>query len=499
MCPLRSSGAPALISVVFAGAILMSSSPAAAGGYELTSPAARPNGRGGANYAGADSPMGLFYNPATMARLRGYHIDGSLHMHFSERCMQRVEVIEDMDGRSAGTTFPNVCSGGPIGTMPQLGFTAELAEGLTLGAGVFSPPAAFREVHYGDPDTVTIGQDEMEDPIFSPTRYLFIESKQLQVFPTVGLAYEPHPQLRLGASFAWGITSVTFATAAYSEVAGGVVTADARNELEFVDAFVPRVHLGAWARPVRDFPLELGLSYRWQDNVRTDGGELSIEGFNASIESEAEGEASGVGVRIPQTSELAFGMRYAHELDQPEAPYGDRLSSELFDVEAALVLTFNNRVDDYHVDIPDDATITVTEPLEMEVDLPDELLLAQRWKTQVGVRVGGDYNVVPGVFAVRGGFSFESQGVEKGYEQLNFQPWRRVGLHLGATVRIANRVDLSATYAHIFQPDRTVSVQDAQYRRAAGGDATEEDASIQNAGTFTANYDVLILGASARF
>ncbi|MFW6067050.1 MAG: OmpP1/FadL family transporter [Myxococcota bacterium] len=507
---------------------------AQAEGFEVSSLGARANGRGGANFVGGDSPMGMFYNPAQIARLPGHHAAAALHLHFSERCMTRVQVDESTDPPSAGETFPEVCSEGPATVLPQVAATLRPAEGLTIGLGVEVPVAAFRDFHLGDPDTGTLDGDPDGEP--TPTRYLLVQEKLLQLFLTAGAAYEVTPQLRLGASFGWGITKLDFTNAAFSRIetsteifgfeAPITARADALNRLEGTDAFVPRLNVGAWAKPVEDLPLELGLSYQWTGNVKTDDATLHLLGYNAEADTpigtltpelDAEGTVHGVGIDVPQTSRLAFGARYAQELDTPADDVGDRLSTERFDVEADLVLTFGKRVDRFRVDLPDDATLDATATVDVPVlgpmtlpttvELPDEIALEHRWKTQVGFRLGGDYTVVPGVFGVRAGLSFQSHGVKRGYEQLDFTPFRRTGIHLGATVRIAHRVDASLAYAHIFQ--RTVENEpaDARYRRAAtvtdeedpDAEPTDEDAAIVNAGTITGHTHLLMLELAAHF
>ncbi|MFW5924573.1 MAG: OmpP1/FadL family transporter [Myxococcota bacterium] len=478
-------------------------SAAAFGGYELTSPGARPNGRGGANFVGADSPLTLFYNPANLARLDGYHLVGATHLHFTERCMQRVEVVETDGARQRGEVFPNVCSEGRNPDfMPQVAFSARLADDLTLGLGVYTPPVGFQEVRYGDSETVTFGDE------FTPTRYLLIENDLIQVFPTVGLAYAPHPQVRVGAAFGWGITHAIFANAAFSsvEVMGIEATSDARNELEATDAFVPRVQLGAWAQPVRQIPFELGLGFRWTGDVKSDDAELNIRAFNAEpLDVEAETTLNGVGFEVPQTAELTFGLRYFEPLEQPADDIGDRLSTEKFDVEANLMVIFAERVDSFVVDLPDDETLTVDPGVEgippVDVALPDDIAIEHRWHTRLGLHVGGDYNPIPGVLGLRAGLSFNSDGVDDGFENIDFTPFRRVGLHAGATVRIASVVDLSVAYAHIFQPDRDVGVDEAGVRRVVGGDEPTDpaDAEVVNAGTITSDYDLLMVEASGHF
>jgi hypothetical protein len=499
--------------------------PARAGGFELTTHGARANGRAGAVTAGGDSPMSLFHNPANIGRdAMPFALAGSLNLHFTHRCMQRVEVVETEDGRQEGGQLPEVCGEGPPGVVPQLAFSMRVTDRLRFGAGIHVPPVAERRIRFGDPDTVTFDSNGV--PIPTPTRYLLVEQDLLQLFPTVGFAYEPHPRVRLGATFGWGITHMDFTTTTYSRVQVNTVipvdvtaVADARTRLEGTDGFTPRVTLGAWSQPIEAVPLELGASFTWTGTVRTNDATLHLDSVHTRLEPaffedlvdldaiEASARIDGVRVRVPQTSQLAFGVRYAQPLASPADDIGDRLSTERFDVELGVVLTFGRRVDRFTVDLPSGAQLVVPSPDPLlagdtVVELPERFEVEHRWRTQVALRLGGDYNVLPGVLAVRGGVSYESHGVQRGYPQLDFQPFTRVGLHVGGTWRLAGRVDLSVAYAHLFQPDVNVSVQDAALRRGVGGDAdpqNPEHAAIVNAGRFSSRYNVLVLEAAARF
>lgn len=135
----------------------------------------------------------------------------------------------------------------------------------------------------------------------------------------------------------------------------------------------------------------------------------------------------------------------------------------------------------------------------MEIPLPDDVQLEHRWRTQLSVYLGGDWNVVPGIFALRTGLSVDTDAVQDGYEQLDFTPFRRIGYHLGATVRVEETVDVSITYAHIFQPDERIRVDEARLRRTVGGDPDPGDDFLINAGTISSSYNLLVLGATAHF
>jgi hypothetical protein len=465
-------------------------------GLELMPAGRRPAGRAGAVVAGADSPWALHHKPALMARLSGNQLVGAAHLHFAQRCMTRVQAMEpDALGgpREAGEVYPEVCAGG-IGAVPQLAGSFQLAEGLVLGVGVYVPTGDLRRINYGEPGTLEM--EHQGERIPTPTRWLLAEADLIQAFPTVGLAYEPHPAIRLGAAFGWGLTRVGFVSGAFARLAD--LETEARVEAVATDYFVPRVTLGAHVRPVEDVPFEMGLAFMWQDDVRTSSANLNVE--TQALGLDFRGDVDNAQVRLPLASHLTFGMRYFKPLPVAADDVGDRLSTERFDIEANVTVLFGRHVDAYVAVLPEDAELLVDGGAPGSgIALPDRFDLHRNWQTQVAVRVGGDYNPIPGRLGLRAGFTFESHGVQRGYEHIDFMPFRRFGAHAGLTVRVHRAFDLSLAYAHMFQPNVNVGVDEAAQRRAVGGTPREEDAILVNAGRFTARYHALMVEAAARF
>jgi len=73
----------------------------------------------------------------------------------------------------------------------------------------------------------------------------------------------------------------------------------------------------------------------------------------------------------------------------------------------------------------------------------------------LGLRLGGDWNALPNRLALRGGGYFETSGQNHRYQNLAFMPGSRVGLTLGATLRVfahesGRALDLMAGFAHVF-------------------------------------------------
>jgi len=60
---------------------------------------------------------------------------------------------------------------------------------------------------------------------------------------------------------------------------------------------------------------------------------------------------------------------------------------------------------------------------------------------------------VPGLFAVRAGVSYETNGQDVGYLNPTNYQLGRTGLHAGVTVRVADKTDFTIGFAHFIQRD----------------------------------------------
>jgi hypothetical protein len=161
----------------------------------------------------------------------------------------------------------------------------------------------------------------------------------------------------------------------------------------------------------------------------------------------------------------------------------DAMATERWDIEAEAIVYFNS-VYDYTDFYNNDARVfldsvntdgstsrvesTIGECLVPgEPDVPggrvpcdSERRVRTRYhgNNQISVRVGGDYNIVPGVLAVRAGGSMETDGQDVEYLNPLSYMLRRVGLHAGVTLRVAGKTDISIGFAHFIQRDVRLQV-----------------------------------------
>jgi len=237
----------------------------------------------------------------------------------------------------------------------------------------------------------------------------------------------------------------------------------------------------------------------------TDSAGLGMPGMLAPYENRLEGASLHAG----QPWEFGLGFRYAErrvsryrDPEQAGRVTGrveDRMQNEVWDLELDFLYTLNTQVTDFVVRPPEGAQASICEEARDCVDpavgpnlgvtIPSVITIPKGWQDQLAIRLGADWNVAPGVLALRAGSHFETSGTNSVFQGPDTIPGMRLGLHLGATLRI-ERFDLSIAYAHIFQFDSTVTSADANLRLGAvmGGRASGDAYTCREGGAVAA-YD----------
>lgn len=491
----------------------LSAGTARAGGFEYAASGTRSLGRGGAWYARADDTTALLYNPANLATLPGTQLALNAQLAFFGACFDRagvytqpdVTIYQSDDSRFGnnevpppdgyfGVEFPEVCNDGPPGPGANLVMTLRLSPELGIGFGIVTPAAVGHTV-WGDPENGTVpvaGAPTGRLP--SPARYNLVEEQLLIFYPTVGAGYSPTPWLRFGVALSWGMGLFDFTnvTAPYAGEHPGL---DVWTKLSAQDLFIPRVNAAIAVTPIDQ--LDVMLGFTWTDDVSA-GGELDVSSTwyrDAPLDHKV---VDGVALEAPQPWQIALGVRFADRFTpRPRDPSAvqrlsgrveDTMANERWDIELDVIYELNSRVDDFVVTVPTDSLMV---DVGAEVFLPPRTVLPHNWKDQLSLRLGGDYNVIPGLAAVRLGFSFETRGVDERYTQIDFMPLQRFGVHAGLTVRLG-RLDVSLAYAHLFQ--ETIEMTNGQLPQVVADRMASSNAvTIVNNGTFESNFDVLAL------
>lgn len=486
-------------------------STAQAGGFEYTGAGTRSMGRGGATAAAPDDPMALQFNPAMLSELPGGQLMLNVNNAMFDACVSRpgnyvgdgasgmVSTYGDSNDPNsyALRNLPTVCNElSALGPGASLVYTQRITPSIGLGFGILTPMAA-GHTRYGNADgSVTVNGQNLP----SPVRYNLIEQNHLQIFPTVGIGWKPNSWLHVGLAFQWGIVTISNRNIAVSQSSGEPAT-DLYADIAVHDYFVPAIIGSIQLHPSPGLDFMIGA--RWLDTIRA-GGTANItanryaDPMRMPPAAQVTTLISGVDLRVPEGSSITAGARYGMQrrgtAERAAARgHADRMEDEVFDLEVNATYELNSVVDEFTLNLPTGTTIDIGDG-GAGAPLPTQVHLPHQWKNQLIMRLGGDWNVLPGVLALRAGMHFETSGVTPAYTQLDFIPGQRIGLHVGATYRIG-RFDISAAYAHIFQETITVDGSQAAYHQIAALDAGR----VINNGTYTSHYNVFSLGANVHF
>lgn len=401
--------------------------------------------------------------------------------------------------------FPKVCYQGPVPILPNVGLSMKLAPNLGVGLGFFPPDNAALS-QWGNRDG-TVDTPAGLRP--SPTRW-FRSHLNTSYFSALGaIGYRPVSWLRLGLGFQWALV-VYSATEFTRPVATRTISTDIRVDVTGRDLFIPGVIASVQANPIDN--LDIALGFKWSDRVESrakldvttgnfgstrpvpyvdaDGDMGTAKGLVHLRSDNRLGNVSSPPIWVPQ---LSFGLRYADRLsprpknEQWQAAHAaaphttqDSMATERWDVEANAIVYFNgaNDFSRFVSGSSDSKVDTQSVAADGSLGLPLSAYVGQcvgkttdcaqrevpvniHGKTQLSLRLGGDYNIIPGRLAVRAGFSYESNGQDPEYLNVTNYMLGRTGLHVGATWRIPGGTDVSIGYAHFIQRDIALTVNPA--------------------------------------
>jgi len=483
-----------------AGAMLVASR-ASAGGIEYTGAGAQALGRGGAVTAKANDPMVLLYNPAGLAELRGSQLAINANLALMDACMEPIgyygwgaygggkpaKLVDPNTGEALTLNLGNPSMIGPAEQsyynskldtvcldqdwtpIPQVGFSARLSEAIGVGFGLLFPNAPPQGRWGGEDGTISTPNG----PRPAPTRYLTMRSGTLALYPTFGIGVRLTDWLRIGASFQWGIFNVDQTNMAVVS-AGTTPSGDIITRVRVTDWFVPAIAASLHIVPFD--AVDIVGAFRYHGDLNAPGTIDMTTGFadpNAQAYTTIN-QITGVKQRFPW--QLRAGIRYASRLaprpsgtgnKEPEGFNGDRihdaLEDERWDIEFDIEYQMNSRMSEQRVEYQPNQSVqsqgldgTVRAAMFPDASQP-YTVIPKGFKDQISARVGGTYNLFPGLFAISIGGHYETRGVDPAYMQLDYWPVSRIGLHAGVMLRVSRTIDLIASFSHIFQETLVVA------------------------------------------
>lgn len=492
-----------------------------ASGLEMTSIGAQSIGRGGAFVARASDPTAMAHNVAGLAGVRGWQVTASGYVALWQHCFARSGRYDGVDRgvvtegtvfanssyTNGRTAYPEVCNEGGPGVVPQLLVSRSIGRWLTIGGGLLTP-AGVSAQRFTDRVQTSNGLAP------APQRYQVLSTGILVVHPTIAAAVQPLPWLRIGAALQPSIARFTGTTIVNAfgtqSPAGDIQTA--------ADAwgFFFAGNVGVQLSPLPW--LTIGA------HVHTNGGPVALRGrttatsqFYASDPSRRTVSQFDTEVSLPLPTTVRVGARAASLRAGTVNSPADRdpMHDELFDVELDVSWENSSVLD----------AVRTRNSGELEFSpgarfpVTPAAALRRSWRDVVGVRVGGDYNVIRDVLAIRAGFAWE-QGAQTGPRVWQRQvtesnpdagidttAYDNINLSLGASVRW-RWFTVDVAYQHSFVANNIVD--NGRATIVSGLVAVDAAACAMmgppgpgacsnNRGEYRAALDVFSLGVTARF
>jgi hypothetical protein len=504
-----------------------------ASGFEYGANGAEALGRAGAFVARGDNPSALYYNVAGIGRMEGgTHLLLDMNLVLRELTFQPAGTMDFAGSngyRVNGLPYPEVKDKAGLNLAPFFALVTDLGldSDFTFAIGAFGPGAVGRSEFPSQSWVQNLDGERI--PIPAPQRYDLLYMDVVFIWPTIAASYRITDDLSVGLGFQSGVVNIKFQNMAVAFGNGENVVADLRANLDVWDWFVPAGIAGVWYRPCRWF--EMAGSVRVSDGIKAEG-ELTTISNPYGVEGQDPVSSDGwteynteSGERAPY-AELSFswpmvtartGFRFVWPRDTGEI-VGDELDEDVasrlarmppherewLDVELDLTYQMDSSVDTYKVKIGGNVPLghgvpnLTVRPRADNPGGPGVLQVPHHWQDTIGVRLGGDVNLLEGAVSLHWGASYESSTVPEEWTRLDYAQWTTYGVAGGVTVRLPwYGIDLTAGYLHLFMPDREVT--DGQARMLDSIGRAEELIPVINNGKYHSSMDIFSLGIAAKF
>ncbi len=472
----------AALALLTLAALAADPSDAYANGFTIPDNGTKSVGRGGGYMLGATGPEVIYYNPALLTRLKGFHLTLDVNLLNLDATFQR------------SGTYPTPPEGTPEGQSVPYPSVSNTYEG-PLGVGLFPAPMIFLSHDFGLKDftfgLAAYGPSAVGSRSFgldantpgdglSPSRYILSESTILQIFYTAAVAWQWRG-LRLGASLQLAHLMPEFTLAVHGENLTRPDKEDPTKQAIVnidTEGFAPTGILGVAydVSPALSFGLafQKGADYTTTGTAQVEFSPELVEQVNPRLTDD------GVTFKVSDADILRLGARYAY-IDG---------GKERFDVE--LVGTWERWSRNKRFDIALDGDVELQKFNNLAVELKP-IAQDKKWEDAFSVRLGGDVPVLDWL-TLRTGAFYETAAIPEDYTHLDFFSMDRFGAGLGATFHL-DHFDIDAGYLHVFEAERDVT--DGKVLMEAP--LTAFDRPVVNNGRYNVSYDIFSLGVTWRF
>ena len=213
-------------------AVCLSSLHADASGFYFGDNGTKTMMQGGAFTAEADDLTAMQHNPAGLAQIRGLEVDFNFSMLNHDVSFTRQDL--GFDPASPNPIFVPVTNKSRPYNTPIFGISYGFeifGRPLTIGAGFYGPPAP-GNYDYGD---LNYEKDANGNYVHNPkkyngNRYSLIKNEIIIAYPTLSVAFAPHPRVLIGGSLQLSLSSFKFSQAMFTGDSVGINPSRALEE-----------------------------------------------------------------------------------------------------------------------------------------------------------------------------------------------------------------------------------------------------------------------------
>jgi long-chain fatty acid transport protein len=472
----------------------------AEGGYYAGVLGTRAAGRGGAFVARADDVTAVNYNPAGLAEIQATIIQVSNQLSYNSYSYTRAPTAVYRDNQDPlQVTFPQVSNQTPWQAVdPFIGVASNLGlRNWGFALAVFAPSGIAKAQFPLAPE------DQSQN---SGQRYMMVSRECMILNTSASVAWKYADRLGVGATLQWiHVPSLTYSLvidgstfpAAANPVSSNM---DILSTVKGSSLFTFNAILGAWFRPVPT--LQLGLSGQVVPADITVKSHLSVAPLGdlvGTVKLTRDGSlANDVTLTLPLPMVFRGGARYRHLK-------GER---EVFDIELDIDYTTWSRVKRLGIDANNMQATAQSSVLTFKT-----ISIEKDWRDSMGIRLGGDYAVLPNRLTLRAGGYYETAVSPAATFNVDFPTGIQIGGAVGASV-FFGKMELAAAYSLRVQPTVSVSEGDARVYQQMPGSRCKEPYTdpatcnpnydgrpgpVANAGTYSATSHFASLSATCRF
>ncbi len=462
-----------VMGLVAAAATAVAAIPSTAWGFGIEIPenGATAFGRGGAFMTRASDPSAVMQNVAGIAGLSGFQITLSSNIGRFEHCYQRTGnyqgsssgasvdatgTIFDPGGGgdpaylSGNVPYPQVCNEPQVALAPMLLGTYRINRMFSLGFGVFAPSTTGAGQRFSDTVVATDSVTRMSFNAPSPARNLLFDKNLTVLHPVIAVAVQPLRWLRFGLGiepsfgrFQFGLHVNAISTAPQSP------SSDVRINLD-ASGFFMAGSLSTQVLPTSFLSFAAQFHYNFPIDASGTASNVALPYTRAPAGNiTSTFDINSMKVNLPWT--LRAGVRYnLPRAGRPTQNDGtgtyDPMSDDVFDIEA--MVTYESTSSLAETSLSNTGTIRI-DPSGTSVPAPRSITIRSALSDTMGFRLGGDWNVIPGVLAVRLGGAYETGGASPNATSIHLPSYAGGTVNAGLSYRW-RWLTISAGYGHYF-------------------------------------------------